>query len=215
MVSHGVEQVCRLQKTNSAGSRIRNNLIFKLGVDKPNKDDTSGQAPADREPSRGSLLGNVVISHEPLKYDKDEEHLEEECKVEIKTWGIASIFAKKDYQSKSTERTLSSSFSSSASSSCCATEGSRNSRLTFNEEVGVCPIPKREEYSKRIRQRLWPSAEDALKNAERNSLEFASEGWDWRNTLEDDDMYRDTVTNELVHPIHVERLRHPLWAPQR
>ena len=86
------------------------------------------------------------------------------------------------------------------------TEGTTIRKLTFNEEVSVCPIPKREEYSKRIRSHLWSSSHEMMLNCERNSIEFAAEGWDWRNSLEDDQMYRCVATNELIHPVHVEGL---------
>jgi hypothetical protein len=75
----------------------------------------------------------------------------------------------------------------------------------FNEEVAVCPIPRRNEYSNRIREHLWNSPDEMMRNAERNAIEFAAEGFDWKNAMEDDQMYRCIATNEKIHPIHVER----------
>lgn len=77
--------------------------------------------------------------------------------------------------------------------------------IGFNEEVTVLPIPMRDEYSERIRVRLWSNAEEIHENAARNSVEFASEGWDWRNVCEDDDMYVCSVSNELIHPVHYQQ----------
>jgi len=77
-------------------------------------------------------------------------------------------------------------------------------KLQFNEEVAVVPIPMRTEYSKRIRSRLWSNAEEIHENAARNSFEFASEGWNWRNVREDDDMFVCSISGELVHPVHYE-----------
>eukprot|EP00816_Leptocylindrus_hargravesii_P008187 CAMPEP_0196805018 /NCGR_PEP_ID=MMETSP1362-20130617/4748_1 /TAXON_ID=163516 /ORGANISM="Leptocylindrus danicus, Strain CCMP1856" /LENGTH=182 /DNA_ID=CAMNT_0042177673 /DNA_START=90 /DNA_END=638 /DNA_ORIENTATION=+ len=77
--------------------------------------------------------------------------------------------------------------------------------IGFNEEVTVLPIPMRDEYSERIRGRLWSNAEEIHENAARNSVEFASEGWDWRNVCEDDDMYVCSVSNELIHPVHYQQ----------
>jgi hypothetical protein len=37
----------------------------------------------------------------------------------------------------------------------------------------------------------------------RNTCEFVYEGWDWRNAIEDVDMYVRKVSGELVHPAHV------------
>lgn len=39
---------------------------------------------------------------------------------------------------------------------------------------------------------------------ERNRAEFAAEGWDWHSVLEDDDMYVDAQSGELVHPVWFE-----------
>ena len=81
----------------------------------------------------------------------------------------------------------------------------RKARINFNEEVAVVPIPMRGEYSERMRCRLWSNAEEIYENAARNSIEFASEGWDWRNVCEDDDMYVCSVSKELIHPVHYQQ----------
>jgi hypothetical protein len=147
-------------RSEPEASRIRNNLMFKLGVEP----DKSGQE-VIREPSRGSLLGNVRLSKEPLKYVEDKADTATEGG---RLWNIASMFTRRASLSE-TEPSLSSSYSSRDSS--CPTEGSQARRLTFNEDVAICPIPKRDEYSKRIRERLWPTPEEMMLNAHRNSGE--------------------------------------------
>lgn len=50
-------------------------------------------------------------------------------------------------------------------------------RLNFNETVEVVPIPMRNEYSNRVKSRLWSNAIEIHENAARNTIEFASEGY--------------------------------------
>jgi hypothetical protein len=37
-------------------------------------------------------------------------------------------------------------------------------------------------------------------------VEFAAEGWNWRNVTEDEGMYICSVSGELVHPVHCQHL---------
>ena len=48
--------------------------------------------------------------------------------------------------------------------------------LSFHETVEVVPIPMRNEYSNRVKARLWSNAMEIQENAARNSMEFAHEG---------------------------------------
>lgn len=183
--------------------RLRKKLILKLGVD----GGSYGGEQVRREPSRGSLLGNVKITHEPLKGNDEEA----EAPPLNLFWGLANFFSKKTESKNEPEESLSSSIcsdmtaSSASHSAHSCTSSSGGKRLMFNEEVAVCPIPRRDEYSNRIREHLWNSPDEMMRNAERNALEFAAEGFDWKNAMEDDQMYRCVATNEKIHPIHVER----------
>lgn len=51
------------------------------------------------------------------------------------------------------------------------------------------------------RERLWCSASELYQNAARNTIEFASEGFNWRNAAADDQMIV-MPSGERVHPIH-------------
>lgn len=82
----------------------------------------------------------------------------------------------------------------------------KQTKICFQDEVEVVPIPTRYEYSDRIKSRIWSNRHELQENAERNALEFAAEGWNWRNVTEDEGMYICSVSGELVHPIHLQHL---------
>ena len=67
------------------------------------------------------------------------------------------------------------------------------------------PIPMRTEYSNTIKERLWSSSNDLYQNAVRNSIEFASEGWNWRTVCDDAQMIQ-SASGERIHPIHMHNV---------
>lgn len=83
---------------------------------------------------------------------------------------------------------------------------SKTTRIAFQDQVEVMPIPTRHEYSNRIKSRIWSNRYELQENAERNAVEFAAEGWNWRNVTEDEGMYICSVSGELVHPAWVGEL---------
>lgn len=215
------------------GQEQRQKLLYKLGFEKSGA--LVGAPPSVREPSRGSLLGRVQTSTEPLKYDEnfDKVMLEKkqralERRASRSPSGVFSalgaLFISPPPETASRDdtespfkpssltsvntATSSSADESSPSSGGSSSDGSKNEKrrrgLTFNDHVTVVPIPKREEYSKRIRDRLWVNARDLQSQAARNAVEFASEGWDWRNAYTDEEMYVCAATGEKVHPVHCE-----------
>ena len=77
-------------------------------------------------------------------------------------------------------------------------------RITFYNKVSVVHIPSRHHYPELMRKSIWGTMREISDNARRNTLEFASEGWDWRAATEDDAMYV-APNGERVHPVHVRR----------
>jgi len=80
----------------------------------------------------------------------------------------------------------------------------RRRNVRFDNNVLVVPIPSRHMYSNRIKNTLWRNGTELRKIADKNRHEFSTEGWDWNNVLEDEDMYVDIATGEKVHPCWVE-----------
>jgi len=83
--------------------------------------------------------------------------------------------------------------------------GSRGNKrsVSIDKSVTVVPIPSRTEYSCQVREKIWSSSEELFANAARNSVEFASEGWNWRQAVEDEEMIVHKPSGELIHPIHL------------
>lgn len=85
-----------------------------------------------------------------------------------------------------------------------ATAQRKTSRIQFSANVEVVPIPSRHAYSNRIKKFMYSNSTEIRENAERNVREFEFEGWDWHLVLEDDEMYVDSQTGALVHPVWFE-----------
>lgn len=81
--------------------------------------------------------------------------------------------------------------------------GKDKGSVSFHPSVKVHTIPTRTAYSDRIRGALWTHPLEMQQNAARNSLEFAAEGWDWRQVADDEDMV--VCRGERIHPIHFVR----------
>ncbi len=73
-------------------------------------------------------------------------------------------------------------------------------RIRFHQKVAVHSIPARHHYSDEIKQRIWCDLTEIREMARRNTIEFASEGYDWRKATEDDAMVI-SPTGERIHPV--------------
>lgn len=99
--------------------------------------------------------------------------------------------------------------SSHASCNSSLSKKSKSKRkVSLHNDVAVMPIPSRTEYSSLVKERLWSSANDLYRNAVRNSIEFASEGWNWRTVADDEQMIR-SPSGERIHPIHLMNVNAP------
>jgi len=114
-----------------------------------------------------------------------------------------------DETSPPARQRLSSCDGSSVSSSTSSSEGTftpltvpRRPNISFDPDVLVATIPKFDDYSHYVRKRLWGTTDEIYENAVRNSIEFASEGWDWRKVATDETMYLCQSSGELIHPVH-------------
>jgi len=81
---------------------------------------------------------------------------------------------------------------------------SRNS-VRFHSKVLVMRIPSRNQYPESIKRNLWSSLSEIAKSAQRNTIEFSSEGWNWRSAIEEDSMYVHPRTRQRIHPVHLQR----------
>jgi hypothetical protein len=73
-------------------------------------------------------------------------------------------------------------------------------RISFYQKVAVHSIPARHQYTRETRERIWNNLLEIQEMARRNTIEFASEGYNWRKAAEDDAMLL-TPEGERVHPV--------------
>ena len=73
-------------------------------------------------------------------------------------------------------------------------------RVGFSSTVSIIPIPSRLDYPAQVRSAVWSDKKEISEMTARNMVEFAAEGWDWRNATEEEHMlFLDGV---CVHPVH-------------
>jgi hypothetical protein len=78
-----------------------------------------------------------------------------------------------------------------------------NKMVRFKSQVQILAIPHHSQYSSQTKQQMWTSPEELEEMTYRNYFEFASEQWDWRQAVEEDDFCFFAGT--WTHPAHVTR----------
>ena len=176
------------------------------------------QSPPDGSATRRPLSG-LVPSKEPLKsgFHSDDEEEDDDCDDEsIIVPDDSDEENEVDGESSNTMKLSRRSSNGSLTTSRSKTRPKlkpKATKIAFEDHVEVMPIPTRHEYSNRIKSRIWSNRYELQENAERNAVEFASEGWNWRNVTEDEGMYICSVSGELVHPAWVGGLPMETGAP--
>lgn len=174
----------RTKAKASSSQQVRRNFFQKLGIGSH-----KSSVPVAERSVRD--LRNIPRYHEPLQYDEDEERLREEqrqsspSRLSVSPTGAADDICQLPSPMKSSSSKL-------------------KKQVSFHESVAVVPVPMKDEYSNRIRTKLWSDAVEICENVERNLVEFAAENYDWRCACMEDEMYVCGVTGDLIHPIHVE-----------
>lgn len=174
------------------------------------------QSPPDGSATRRPLSG--VVTKEPLKTGicSDDEHEKKDDECDDESIVVPDDSDDEEEMGKTSSDNNNNNNPSPRRSSGTTTKTkmkrsssaskfvkTKTTRIAFQDQVEVMPIPTRHEYSNRIKSRIWSNRYELQENAERNAVEFASEGWNWRNVTEDEGMYICSVSGELVHPAWV------------
>lgn len=73
--------------------------------------------------------------------------------------------------------------------------------------VEVRYVPLHSDYSQRVRQKYWNSAQELWDMAARNSVEFAAEGYDWTKAVEEE-VSEHTFNPRRLHSRSYFRISH-------
>lgn len=81
-------------------------------------------------------------------------------------------------------------------------EAHRRVSVKFSEEVAVMQIPNLDDYEQEIRKNIWGTPTEKKKSILRNKLEFAFEGFDFNNVLEEGEFVPNFLSRTYIHPVH-------------
>jgi len=86
-------------------------------------------------------------------------------------------------------------------------EARKRARVKFNDKVTVILIPSCDDYCLESRKNMWGTSAEKKRSIRRNKLEFAFEGFDLANVLEEKDFVCDDQSGNIVHPVYRAKRR--------
>jgi len=158
----------------SSSEAIRSRFLNRLGIPTPGNTNSIVKQKKEQR-----LLKNANQTFEPLKYKSEEEYLHLSARPASATFRRTSLGQ------------LQSSVPLQPSVTAIP---ERKNKIAFSSTVSVVPIPKHQDYSNRVKTRLWANRNEIQNNAQRNYIEFAAEGWDWRAVTEEKNMFHKLIT---------------------
>ncbi|CAB9507182.1 expressed unknown protein [Seminavis robusta] len=197
-VRRGVDSYHRTSST-----RLRSNLLRKLGIPPSSTALRVQQQQQQRIPSAKSLLGNEV-QRLPLKTDDQSENGNSNSKDKVYDALSSSSLLMPTCWSQHQHHQPTTTHHRPATTDSTTSDDSHRRNVHFDPQVSVVSIPHRHEYSTRTRKFLWESPDQMHINIVRNTLEFRADGWDWHTVLEEEEHYYCPLAQEYIHPIHME-----------
>ena len=173
---------------SSSNEAIRSRFLNRLGIPTPGNANKSV-----KQNNQERLLKDTNATFEPLKYKSEEAYRHLSARPASATIRRTSLGQ------------LQSSIPLQPS---LVAIPERKNKIAFSSTVSVVPIPKHQDYSKRVKTRLWANRNEIQNNAQRNYIEFAAEGWDWRSVTEEKNMFLCTASGQLIHPVHCRPFYH-------
>lgn len=176
----------RIIVRRSSSEAIRSRFLNRLGIPTPRNANS-----IVKKNNEQRLLKDTNQTFEPLKYKSEEEYQHLSAK--------AATFRRTSLGQLQSSVPLQPSVIAIPE---------RKNKIAFSSTVSVVPIPKHQDYSKRVKTRLWANRNEIQNNAQRNYIEFAAEGWDWRAVTEEKNMFLCTASGQLIHPVHCRPFYH-------
>ncbi|CAB9524575.1 expressed unknown protein [Seminavis robusta] len=198
------EPVRGVIRRTSSSSRLRSNLLRKLGI--------PSTPTYPQQPRRGSLLRHAKVEKIPLS--GGEFLVEEEARDDSPQSTREACHTTKVLNAMGALWSLQPLEQESDTTSTASSSEQHHHHVHFDPQVSVIPIPTRHDYSNRIRGFLWDTPAQMQTNILRNTLEFSADGWDWNRVLEEDAHYFNPTTCQYIHPIHLEIAKMPFEEQQ-